>query len=448
MGLRIASDEGQATVEHVGLMALIAAILAVAMAAAAGASPAFRNSVRGAFEHALCIVTGEECGVLAREPCPTLRTVKVTSQGVAISVVRIGHDRTLVIERRSDGSYVMTLMEGSQAGAGVADGVTSGKTSLSGEASVIAGGRAGRTYEAATPEEAKALVERLRGQRLPATAAVVTGAADLAGLLQADPSVTSYVLAGDSAIEMLGRFGLGGMLGGGGKAKQRREIGVKISARDEEITAYTTLDQRAGVFFDAMSEVAAGGGRSKGASPAAGAKDGGVDLSKSPAGRSGTTGAADERARVTVKNPLVQKYEGELVGGGSIALRFGPGAKLLGIEVIGYLGTGGEQKEIRARLDPSDPDVRAAYERWREDPTSPEGLGNLGRVAADRSAVDVRTFKTKSSEHAHGGQIAVRGHALGLGFGSQGLVSELVEQRSRPAGGEWENRTDCVTPVA
>ena len=78
MDFRLGADDGQATVEHVGLVAVIAALMIAATAVVAGASPAFRNSIRLAFEHALCVVTGAACNEMAREPCPTLRTVKTT----------------------------------------------------------------------------------------------------------------------------------------------------------------------------------------------------------------------------------------------------------------------------------------------------------------------------------------------------------------------------------
>ncbi len=446
------SDDGQASVEHVGLVALIAAFLVIATAVTAGASPAFRNSVRGGFEHALCVVSGQSCTSAEREPCPTLRTVKTKVQRFAVSYLRLGHDTVLAIERRSDGTYVMSLMEGTQSGVGIAAERGYGASSLSGEAMLVLGQRAGRTYEAATPQEARALVERLRRQQLPAVRSVVAGAADLAGLAKTDPSVSSYVLAGDGAVDALSRFGLGPVLVGGATYRDHGEIGVRIAAHAEEITAYVQMDARAGAFFEAMSEIAVPVGGRGAAAGGRGSKAGGppgVDLTKSPRGaQDGPGPARSPRDSLTIKNPLAQKYEGEVISGGSLAMRFGPGPTLLGIEVVGALGTAGTRREIRARLDPADPGVRAAFEVWKADPGSATAIAGLGRAAREGAAIDVRTFKTKRTEHLHGGQAALGGHALGLGFGSQSSVEELVEQRSRPAGGEWEQRTDCVAAAA
>ena len=417
----LVDEDGQASIEQVGLIALIALVFAAAAGAAAAFSPGIRERVESGFLHALCVVAGQGCDALAREPCPTLRTARTTSQGLAVGFVRLGHDRVLLIERRSDGSYVMSQIEGTKGGAAIAHGVTKGQATVGAEASLLLGRRAGRTYEAATPQEARRLVERLRGETLPAVQSVVIGAADLAGLVRADPAVTSYVLAGDGAAEALAQFGLGGVIEGGAEGRNHEELGVRIAAHRREITAYASLDARAGVFFDALSSITV---------PVGGAArpKGGPDTA-------------------TLDNPLDLGVDGAGVVGGSVALRFGPGPTLLGAEIVGYAGDGSSQREVRARLDPTDPVIRAALDAWRKAPTSPAAIAALGRASRARASVDVRTFKTTRSEHVHGGQASIAGLALGGEFGSEGLVSELVEQRSRIAGGAWEQRTDCM-PIA
>lgn len=446
-------ESGQATIEHLGLVALVAVVLATAGGVAAAASPSIRDAVVSGFNHALCIVTGQGCDLLAREPCPTLRTVKTTSQGVAVAVVRLGHDRVLAIERRSDGTYVMSLLEGASGGAGLQHGVTRGAAALGAEASLMLGGRAGRTYAAATPEEARALVARLRRQPLPAAQSVIRGALDLAGLAGTDPSVTSYVLAGDGAVEALAKFGLGSIVEGGAGVNGDVQLGVRIAAHEEEITAYATVDARMGVFFDALNEITIPvGGRGSGSAvggKGAGTGAGKIDVSK-PGSRKQDTPATTSgpRDHLSIDNPLAVHFDGAAVAGGSLALRFGPGPRLIGIEIVGYAGTGSRQKELRARLDPSDPAVRAAVEAWRRSPGNPKALAALGRAAAGRAALDVRSFDTTASDHLHGAQGAVGGLALGGVFGSETAVSALTEQHSRLPGGEWEARTDCVVDAA
>lgn len=441
IGLR--GDDGQASIEQMGLIAVIALVLVGAGGAVAAASPVVRNRVTSGFQHALCVVTGQECRILAPEACPMLRTVKTTGQGVAISYLRLGHDKILSIERRSDGTYGLSLLEGTASGLGIADQRGGGVLTGDVEAALMLGLRAGRTYEAATPEAARALVERLRDEQLTAVRTLVRGAGDLAGLARTDPSVTSYVLAGDAALEALGKFGLGGIVETGGKYRASRGLGVRIAAHREEITAYATMDARASAFFEVLGEVSLPlRGRRKPAPPASG----GVDLRKPPAGgpSQDPRGSGEGKGNTfAVKNPLAQKHEGVGVTGGSLAMTFGPGPELKGIEVVGYAGHGSERRELRARLDPRDPAVRAALEVWRRDPADASKLADLGRAAGSGAAIDERRFKTTYSEHQHGGKAVVRGHALGLTFGSESVVSELVEQRSRPVGGVWEERLDC-----
>ena len=440
------TEEGQASVEHVGLIALIAVVIASAAGGVAALSPGVRERVSSAFMQALCVVSGQGCDAFAREPCPTLRTVKTTAQGLAVAFVRLGHDRMLSIERRSDGTYVMTQTEGTKGGLAAAQGLTGSAASLGVEGSFMLGRRAGRTYEAATPQEARALVERLRRERAPGVQAVVRGAADLAGLARTEPSVSSYVLAGEGAANALAQFGLGGVVEGGIDATNQEQLGVRIAAHEREITAFASLDARARVFFDALQELTVPVGRgSRGGGSEAPAGEG-----KAAAGGPGAAaaepgaGGQPERRTSVIENPLAIGLEGAAVVGGTVALRFGPGPTLLGVEVIGYAGTGATQREVRARLDPSDPVVRAALDAWRRAPGSVSALAGLGRAARDRAAVDVRTFSTTRSDHMRGAQAALAGLAVGGEFGSEGLVSALVEQRSRPVGGVWEERTDCV----
>ncbi|MDO9353109.1 MAG: hypothetical protein Q7T55_05410 [Solirubrobacteraceae bacterium] len=448
MRSRLKSDGGQASVEHIGLMALVAVLLLAATAIVGAASPGLRNAVRDGFMHALCVVTGGGCDSLAREPCPTLRTVKTTGQGLGVSYLRLGHDKVLSIERRSDGTYGLSVIEGFSTGGGIALERGRGAFEASAEAKLMLGHRAGRTYVAATQAEAQALAKRLKKEHLTEARTLVAGAADLLGLASTDPSVESYVLAGDGAFEALGKFGLGGIIEGGGKAGNRTQIGVKINPREQEITAFASVDARAGVFFEALNELAGpvGRGRAGGGPPAGGGTGqgggGGIDLRKP--GAPDTSASEDTRTRVSVKNPLAQKLEGEVMGGGTIALRFGPGRQLRGIEVVGYAGVNGKLRELRARLDPNDSRVLAALAQWQRDPTSATAIADLGRAASTNAALDVRTFDTKRTEHPGG--FGGKAHALTLevGYGSASDVSKLTSQRSRPPGGEWEDRTDCV----
>lgn len=417
---RLRSDHGQASIEQLGLVAVIALVFVAAGGGVAVAAPTVVNRVTTGFQRALCTVTGQACVTLAREPCPTLRTTKTTMQGFTIVSQTLGHDRVLFIERRSDGTYAISLVEGAQRGARIEDGAQAGPASASAELSIALGARAGRTYTAATPEEASALVTTLRKQKFPAVRAVVGGVADLAGLERAEPDVSSYVLSGNGAVNALSTFGLGGLVAVGGGLGASGEIGVKIAAHAKEITAYARLDGTAHVFFDALSDFS-------------------LPIERTANGRT-------QRGRASTTNPKSLQARADAVAGGSIALRFGPGPILLEVELVGYAGTGSEQKEIHARLDPSDPAVQEAIAAWRHSPTSSTSLAGLGRAAAGSSAIDMRTFATTDTHdsHDHHASIGLDGITFGGHYGSRTKVSELIEEVSRPVGGVWERRLDCA----
>lgn len=415
--MHLRRDHGQASAELIALITVIAVVLLSASGVAAAAGPTLRNRVTTGFHRALCTVAGQRCVTLDREPCPLLRTDRRSSQEVAIGVLRLGHDRVLLIERRSDGTYLMSLVEGASGGAGLSAGLKVGRfTVAGGELSALAGGRAGRTYTAATPAAARALVAQLRGQRLPAVRALIKETLDLAGLADAEPQVSAYVLAGDGAVDALAKVGLGDVLGGGGEAGAGVELGVRIAAHDREVTAYARLDGRVGVFFDGLSDVTA-----------------------SLKGRRGNAAIG----HVTVRNPLALEATSDRVARGSVALRFGPGRTLLSVEVVGQVGDGRRLTEVHARLDPSDPGIAAAIAAWQRHPTDMTALRAVGTAARDSAALDQRSFSMSGQEHELGAEVSL-GLALGATAKHSVAASRLTEQRSRPVGGVWEQRLDCA----
>ncbi|MDQ8044665.1 MAG: hypothetical protein AAGC46_13430 [Solirubrobacteraceae bacterium] len=413
-------EDGQASIEHLGVMAVVAIALVAAGGGVAVAAPSVLNRVTTGIQQALCTVTGEACVTLAREPCPTLRTAKTTDQGLTIASMQLGHDQVLSIERRSDGTYAISLVEGAQRGVEGEEGADLGRGTAAVEGTASVGLRAGRTYTASTPAEARALVARLRDQKSVAVRSVIAGVADLAGLERADPQVSSYVLAGTGAVSALGKFGLGELAAVGGKLSASGELGVKIAAHERQITAYARLDGAATVFFDALQNLS-------------------LPIEH-------TSGGRTAKGHAVAGNPIGVQRRADAVAGGSIALRYGPGPTLLEVEVVGSVGTGSRQREIHARLDPSDPAVSSALAAWRRSPTSTDSLSALGRAAAGSAAVDVRTFATTDTHdaHEHHASIGLDGITFGGRYGSRTKVSELLEERSRPVGGLWEQRLDCV----
>lgn len=436
-------DRGQATAEHIGLMALIAVVLVAAVAGAAVAAPGLFKKVKDGFEHALCVVIGERCTL--REPCPVRRQTDKGGQNLSVGWLRLSHDRILEIERMSDGSYKLSLLEGVRGGAGVHRGGKAGSV----DAGISLGLRAGREYVAATPEEARALARKLRGQILPGVQSQLAGAADLTGLADADPSVDSYVLAGAGAADAVGKLGFKNILEVGGEASVGAELGVKVAAHRKEITTYYKAEGKVGAFIDALTGYEPKTKRRNVAHEDPALAAGKIDMKKKPAAP--TTPPADEPQPTTGVTLLDSPQKAEAGLKGSIALTWGPGPRLLEVEAIGSTQVGKKMHEYRVRLDASDPEVAAAIDAWRRDPLSDDRLRDIATTAAGRARIDDRTFALTDEKRAHGGFLGgLRDLSadLGLEFVDEREISTLVRQRSRDEEGIWEERADCITVVA
>lgn len=424
-------DSGQATIEHLGLVALVAVVLLAAGAIAAVAGPGLSNRVTTAWQRALCTVVGQSCPTLDREPCPLLRTDRTLATRVSIGWLRLGNDRALAIERRSDGTYEINLIEGIGAGAGA----TLTRSGLEGTIDALLSARAGRTFTAPNRQAAEALVARLRKRALPGAESLVRGAADLAGLAGAEPGVDAYVVSGRAAVSAAAQLGLGSILEGGAEADGAAELGLRIAAHRREATAYLALDGRVGAFFDALPSASLP--RSSPRGRGRGGRPGRAHDRDDP-----STGDRDDEGPGSVLNPDKLHADVERVAGGTIALRLAPGPRVLAVDITAMVGSGDERRELHARIDPEDPAVAAALHAWRRHPTDPNGLAELGRAAAASAALDERRYAIESSEKDYGGEVG-SGPGLGLTVTKGLQTATLLEQRSRPVGGVWERRIDC-----
>ena len=115
----VRSASGQASVDYVGALAL----LAVVFAAAAGlvAAPWLPERLAGAIRHGICVVSGALCTPAeARragfEPCPVARR-SVAERAGATAVLHLGRGDSMVVERFSDGRARVTFVDGGEAGA-------------------------------------------------------------------------------------------------------------------------------------------------------------------------------------------------------------------------------------------------------------------------------------------------------------------------------------------
>ncbi|MDP8967680.1 MAG: hypothetical protein M3N04_03685, partial [Actinomycetota bacterium] len=95
------------------------------------------------------------------------------------------------------------------------------------------------------------------------------------------------------------------------------------------------------------------------------------------------------------------------------------------------------------RLDLRDPLVAAAWNRFRDDPSSADAIRGMGATIRDRAHLDLRSYRTRST--ITGGAAGV-GQIVQIGGEYDHAIesSRLLAASSRPPGGLWEQRADCV----
>jgi len=399
------STRGQATVDYVALIAVLAILSSAALTTAAGGAPGIVNAVAGQIRRALCIVGGGPCPDPARRPCMVASTRDAHHVAVDILLVRIDHDRSVLRERMSDATVRLTVARSSGAGAAVGVGARAGVTvrgrriGLSAEARAGAQGvlGSGKVFVARDEREADAFMRAIRDGRSP------------------PPSPPREVFV-EGGTRGLGRIGIGPLLAG---ASLEGLAGTTIGARRDERTGAVTLALNWGGAGWGAATVALGG--------PAGTAD-----------RETMLGLTLDRHRRPIE--LSFSAGGALAAGTALPPAL---ARVLGSASGASMSTGGRRWELAARLDLRDRAVAAAWARVRRAPSSGDAIRALGAMIRDRAHLDVRTYRTSGSND---------GGAAGMSFGARigGEYdhtidrSRLLAASSRPPGGLWEPRLDCV----
>jgi len=169
-------------------------------------------------------------------------------------------------------------------------------------------------------------------------------------------------------------------------------------------------------------------------------------LSAAMLGGAEVAAGADGRLSLTLDRdgrPVVLTYE----GGNELSTRLKlPAPALLALGADGR-GRAGRRSESDLRLDLLQPDNAAAAERFlgallhpRELPGAARALGGRLLEHGDR---DVRLYGTTASARERGGSIGF-GPKVGASTTTEVRADRLRHAWSRPAGGVWERRLDCV----
>lgn len=398
------SSRGQATIDYVALIAVLAVLLTIALGVASGGAPGIVNAVAGQIRHALCVVSGGPCPDLAPKPCAVASRRELRHYAVSLVVVRVDHDRYVLREQMSDGTVRLTIARSGALGAEVGVGgrakvTVRGRTvGASGEARGGAQGvlASGRVFVARDEREAAAFMRAIRaGDDPPASAREVFYEGGLRGL--------ATIGVGNAAAGASLR-GLSGTLAGGRRDRRTGDVTLSVSAGGSGWGAVT---------------VALGG-------PVA-------------TGERGVTLAVtlDRHGRAT---ELSLSASGTLAAGATL-----PGvSRALGGRASAMSADGrGRRFELGARLDLRDPLVAAAWRRFRDDPGAGDAIRGLGEAIRDRSHLDVRVYRTHSTSS---GASAGIGQVVQAGGEYEHTIedSRLLSAVSRPAGGLWQERSDCL----
>lgn len=419
-------DRGQATAEYIAVLAVLAVLLGATGAVVAPGGIA--NAVLGQMRRALCVVSGSACPAQRPPPCVVRAESKRRRVSVTVGVIRLDDEHVLLRERLSDGSFRLTVVKESGTGAEMTLGnrwqleVRGRRIGVGAQlrAALLGILGDGRVYLAPDERAADALQKRLKagvpfGLDAPLKIAKgLFGGGDdpppepdqvyaHAGL-KADGALDLTTVAGELALEAMGKAVLG--------ARRDRRTGA--------LTLYLRTERSAGALAAAVLGV---GGRLEGVGLLALTLDRDrrpVDLALLASGEARNTPLPGSLAAL-LKGPKENK--------GSLSTRF----------------ESGRRWELEAHLDVRDPEAEAAWAAFRRAPFSLSAVSTLGARLRDRARLDVRSYATTSKRS--GGDVHI-GYGVGAGAGYQRLEegARLIAASSRPAGGAWELRADCVAP--
>jgi hypothetical protein len=408
MSQRLRTAAGQGTVEYVAVLALVAVVLAASVAGAAGLAPGVGNAVVAQVRHALCVVTGRTCVEHeAARPCVVRTARDERREAVSLGFVHLGTGRVVLRERLSDGTLRLTVLHTARAGASLALGAPRMKVGGIGmdvgahaQLTVAALVGSGEVFEVRTAAEADDIIRRLRADGSPTVDAVRRLVRGGDGLPRADARLKEGGVGGGLDLELSAGAARAGV-GVGGETV----IGRRDDRRTGERTWYLRLDRHLPAFADALLGGASG------------------ELQ------------GDALLAVTESRDGRLTELSALVGGSARA-----GA---GIDGGPAVATGDARWEAEARVSLDDPEVLTALRAWQAAPLSGDAAAALGRTLRDRARLDLRRYAREASSDSDGaaGELGVR---VGLDLDHDRASTRLVSASTRPPGGLWERRLDCV----
>lgn len=406
-------SSGQASVEHAAIVLVVLLVLGVGATIAGGAS--IVNAVHSGIRRAICVAGGERCAPFhVQQPCLVARDDRQQSSGASFLAFRIGGSEGLTVERRSDGTVTVTAYRDLEAGVGlsVGAGFGLGRTADGDGELVAAAGNGRASFEASAgvegrlrggwgrrwelPDE-RAADDFLRRYVAMRRAALPGGDRDAGGVRSPDVERVRFGADGSVSGEVSGPLGLAG--------SARAMAGLRGSGARDRRTGRTTV---------------------------------GVAVPAAIAG--------------ALAGPLGLAVEGDLRVEASVALVLDRELRPEELRLLGRATTAGDtrEREVQLRLDLTRPELAREVGvllrglRGGDSAAARGAAARLGRWAAAEGWIDEREYRVETTGTGREGELAL-GLRLGFHERDQRSRATLVTARSRPPGGIWEAREDCVS---
>jgi hypothetical protein len=418
----VAGERGQATLEYLGVVMLVAVVLGLGAVLTTGAGEAIAGGVGRGMRRALCVVRAGECDLETR-PCIVGSSNVEDDGSVDLVVVHVGSNEVVLREDRSDGSSAVTFARlrrgGLEIGTGAGARVRLGRRRfrVGGQASATLLALSGRATTWNLPDRAAAarLVDRI----------VVDSARDLgrrildrgrpAGDDAPEPAVRSAERG--ARVEFEGSRGRGSF-----SLASQDLVGSSVDIASGRRTYLVRRRNSRGAVL-------------------AGTLEG--------------DSAGDELYTVTTARDgrpldLGILRAGEVAGSVTLPKVVQP--------VAGYLDvpatpSAGRHWEVEEHLDLTEPASRDVARAFLAQVVHPHP--HLGRVVAvsaalrraldDRGVLDARTYDVTQGAPSGvgiGGRLGVR---AGVDYERRSSSTRLVAAMERGTDGMWRRRDDCLT---
>jgi hypothetical protein len=422
----VSSDHGQASLEYLAVVALVAPVLGVAMAVLV--TTALGEQVMAAFARALCVVTGGPCDDAARA-CVVGARQHTEGGHLNLVIWRVGGQTVELRETRADGSIAVTLVDQGAAGLDVGTGLEAhvrwGTSSWAAgaelRAAVLAERASGRTWVVRDAAAAQALVGRVREadrtRRPQATIAPTDYYSPYPPLPPEvhapPPDETFSERAGELTVDFLGA---------GGRAAVHLDARQAFGQRVERATGRRTVYVR----WTGAGRGAAFSGRAGVAAEGAGQERYGITF---------------DRAGRPVDFEVLSAVD--VTGTASLPPSLAQAAGMLGIPLHGE-----RHVETEQHLDLADPISAAVVQDYlRALGSGPGVLVPLHAALRERlaavGATSVRTYAASLSAHEVGGQARIGGVGVGGEAGSEDRSTRLLSAIARAGSGPWRADRAC-----